>query len=204
MLHYLALFPVFVICLAAAPATRPVIHTDVALEIVGEGRVPTPAEFEELLKRDPVAALDASLARFKRDVRGYQCILQKQECLGGKLGKVEIIRHAVREEPYAVYMFWEQGAGSAAATLYVRGENGGRMKVKTTYFIEANTDPNGLLARASSRYSIEDAGIYHGTLRTWRAWKAARERGELSVDYLGRQKVPELGNRECFVIRRTL
>ena len=203
MVRLLALIPVVLICLAAVPAVSPVVGGAATVaESVGEGRVPSATEFEALVKSDPIAALDASLARYKRDVRGYRCILQKQECLGRKLGKVEVIRHAVREEPFAVYMFWEEGAGSAAATLYVRGENGGRMKVKTTYFLETNTDPNGLIARGSSRYSIEDAGIFHGTLRTLRAWKAARDRGEWQVEYLGRQKLPELG-RECYALKRT-
>jgi hypothetical protein len=203
MIRCLALFPVILICLAAVPAVRPVVGSAAAApESIGEGRIPSDAEFAELVQRDPIAVLDASLARYKRDIRGYHCILQKQECLGRRLGKVEVIRHAVREEPFAVYMFWEQGAGSAAATLYVRGENGGRMRVKTTYFVEANPDPNGPIARSSSRYSIEDAGIYNGTLRTYRAWKAARDQGHWHVEYLGRQTIPELG-RECYVLKRT-
>jgi len=203
MKRFLMLVPVAVVCLAAAPAALPSAVPATVVK-AGQGAVPTAAQFERLATTDVIAALDASLARQRRDVRGYECTLQKQECVNGVLGPVEVIRHAVREEPFAVTMVWEQGAGAAKATLYARGENGGRLKVKSKYFIIANTDPNGVLARGSSRYSIEDAGITNGTLRTLHNWSAARDRGELLVEYLGRQAVTEIGGRECFIIKRTI
>ncbi|CAN5212102.1 hypothetical protein BH11PLA2_BH11PLA2_02220 [soil metagenome] len=197
-----ALIVVTAVCLAAIPAvrTRPPV-TASTTDSVPDSRVSTSTEFEKLLTTDPVAVLEASLARFQREVRGYSCILQKQESLAGKPGAVEVIIHAVREEPFAVYMFWEQGEGSAKATLYVRGDNGGRMKVKTRFLV-LDTDPNGILPRKSSRYSIEDAGIANGTRRSLRAWRAAREAGTLNVTYLGKQAIPELNGRECHVLKR--
>jgi len=86
-------------------------------------------------------------------------------------------------------MHWEQGGGSAKATLYIRGENGGRMKVKTKFLLTTDTDPNGMIPKSSSRYSIEDAGIYNGMLRTHRAWKASRDAGTLSVEYLSKSQL---------------
>lgn len=197
MTRLLLFVPVAILCLAAVPAVPRVI-TDYASPIP-EGRAVAADEFSCLATTDAVAALEASLAWGRREVRGYTCMLHKQETLNGRLGGVEIIRHAVRHEPFAVFMAWVQG-GAAKATLYVRGENGGRMKVRT--FVTLDADPNGFLARSSSRYSIEDAGILNATLRTWRAWKALRDAGRLHVEYLGRQHVPELDNRECYVIRR--
>lgn len=193
---------IVVVCLAAVPGMNPVSVSMAPPPPLRSREVPSEADFRSLLQSDPIAALEASLARHRRDVRGYFCILQKQETLAGKLGQVEVIRNAVREDPFAVYLKWEQGGGSAAATLYAHGENAGRMRVKTRFLLETNTDPNSVLARGSSRYSIEDAGIANGTLRTIRAWQAARDRGQLQATYLGVQAVPELGGRECHLIQR--
>ncbi len=204
MIRAILFLPVVLLCMAAVPATPVAVSAGPRSEPASLGRVPSVSEFEHMLQTNPVAAFEASLARLQRDVRGYTCVLQKQERLGGKLSEVDIIRHAVREEPFATTMHWEQGGGAAKATLYVRGENGGRMKVKSKYFITTNTDPNGVLPRNSSRYSIEDAGIHHGTLRTYRKWKTACDRGDLQVEYQGRKTVPELGGRECYVLQRTI
>jgi outer membrane lipoprotein-sorting protein len=60
------------------------------------------------------------------------------------------------------------------------------------------------MGKGSSRYSIEDAGLKRGSLRTFKAWQTKREAGELIFDYRGKVKLPELGNRECFAIHRTI
>lgn len=195
----LCLIPIFAVCLAAAPEEGSQAHGEAAVPHIARNRqIVTPVEFEALLKTDPIAALEASLTRFERDVRGYSCILQKQETLGGKLGSVEVIRHAVREEPFAAYFSWEQGGGSAKASLYVAGDSG-VMHVKTRLGVIQLAPSMG---KSTSRYSIEDAGIYNASLRTLKAWKACHENGSLTLEYRGRETVPELNNRECHVVHR--
>lgn len=194
----LCLIPIVAVCLAAAPEVGPQASGSVAAPRSARSKqIVTSVELEAFWKTDPIAALEASLARFEREVQGYHCTLQKQETLGGKLGGVEVIRHAVREEPFAAYLFWEQGAGSAKASLYAAGD-GGHMHVKTRLGVIQLAPSMG---KSTSRYSIEDAGIYNGSLRTYRAWKACRESNTLHLEYRGRQNVPELG-RECFVLHR--
>lgn len=192
------LVPVIAVCLAAAPEVGPLASggTNLPRPVLSKKTL-SAAEFEQLLQTDPIAALEASLARFERDTKGYHCTLVKQETLSGKLGGVEVIRHAVREEPFAAYLFWEQGAGSAKATLYRAGD-GGTMHVRTGL---GTLSLNPAMGKSSARYSIEDAGLFNGTLRTYTAWKTARDEGTLKVEYKGRRMVPELG-RECFVLHR--
>src|SRR5262249_50680077 len=64
-------------------------------------------------------------------------------------------------------------------------------------------DPEGKEARQSSRYTIKEFGMKKGALRTLAAWKAARDKNALHVEFLGERKVKELGDRPCWVLRRT-
>ena len=192
---------VLVVCLAAAPSSQ-LRYAPAALGVAPTaGELPTDAEFANLLKADIVRGLEAVLARSRRDVRGFTATMQKQELAGG----VEVVRVAVREEPFAVRMVWEKGATgltSPTETLYVRGENQGRTRAKTR-FLTLDVDVNSAASRGAARYSIADSGFANATLRTLRAWKASRDAGTLRTEYLGTKPIPECGNRVCHVVRRT-
>lgn len=194
------------ICLAAAPVGPQAVRTTdtaVAPTLTECQKLPSPGEFAELAKTDPLAMLNASMSRYRCEVRGYTCTMQKQESIRGSLGPVEIIDIAFRDDPFAVVMKWKEGAGLASATLYAKGENNGQLKAKSLLGIQ-DSDTNGFLARRSSRFSIQDFGIYRGTLRTYTVWKRAHETGRLKTEYLGTKPVPELNGRVCHHIRRTV
>jgi hypothetical protein len=194
------------VSLAAAPDGPPVPAAEAAtadLAPAASDAPPTDAGFAELVKRDVVAALEQSLRRYKREVRGYRCVFAKQERGGGKLGPPEVIRATFRDDPFAVLFRWEQGGGTAAATFYGRGENGGKMLVKTTLGLTLPVPPDGRLPRQSARYSITDFGVYNGALRTYRKWAEAQKAGRLVVAFEGTRPVPEVGGRVCHVVRRT-
>jgi hypothetical protein len=168
---------------------------------------PTPAgsvsedQFAEQLRTDPVAALNASLASYP--AAGFTAEFRKRERMGGKLADEEIIRVAVRDDPYSVLMVWLQGGGAGQGTLYVKGQNDGQMKVWMLRTFVKSVEPQGAIPKASARYTIEEFGIAQSTKRTVRAWAAAKEAGELTCEYLGRKAVAEAWGRECFVLRRT-
>lgn len=67
--------------------------------------------------------------------------------------------------------------------------------------LSAPLDPNNKLAQEQSRYCIRDAGLYRSMLRTYEAWKARQESGELKTEFLGKKTLPQLG-RECYAVRR--
>ena len=58
------------------------------------------------------------------------------------------------------------------------------------------------LPKASARYTVEEFGVLNSTLKTLKAWAAAKEAGELKAEYGGRKVMAEAGGRECFVIKR--
>jgi hypothetical protein len=64
-------------------------------------------------------------------------------------------------------------------------------------------NPADPMAQAQSRYSIRDAGIYRGMLRTYDAWKQRQAAGTLKTEYVEKRAVPEVGGRVCHVIDRT-
>ena len=95
------------------------------------------------------------------------------------------------------------GGGAGKGTVYVAGENKGKMKVWMFRASVLDVDPQGPLPKASARYTIEEFGILKATQKTRKAWAAAKEAGKLETEYLGRRAVPEAGGRECYVVRRT-
>ncbi|MFO0937236.1 MAG: DUF1571 domain-containing protein [Gemmataceae bacterium] len=167
----------------------------------------TAARFEELVPRDPVAAMGEALTHYRSTVRGFTATMHKQERIGKTLFPPEVIRMAVREEPFAVSMTWEKGIrNQAAGTLYVAGENGGNMIVWRPDALLAKTlkmSPNETLARSASRYCLAESSLSHGHLRTYLRWKQVQESGKLAVEYRGKHAVAELGGIVCHELVRT-
>jgi hypothetical protein len=187
-----------VACLASTPAPLPT-------PVPAMRAAATPAD-------DPVGVLADALTRFRGSVRGYTATLHKQERTGGTLHPPEVVRVAVREEPYAILMRWTSGARGPLGTpvegsLFVAGVNAGRMTVwrpaaRLAPLRQMTVDPTDTAARAASRYAITEAGLGHALERTRRSWAAAKQAGTLQAEHLGRKRVPEL-DRECVVLRRT-
>jgi hypothetical protein len=169
-----------------------------------KGALPGDAEMERLARTRPVEFLEQCLRYYERNVQGYTCTLKKQERLDGKLQPSERIDVAFRERPYSVSLHWKEGARLAGSAVYVEGENGGNMLVRPTVFpITVQRDPDGSEARQSGRYSIKEFGIRKGMERTLASWKAAQDRGDLHVEYLGEVRLKEAGGRPCLALRRT-
>lgn len=193
-------------------------------------RLPTPEEFDTLAATDPVAALDAGLTRYQREVRnGMRCTLEMQERVKGEpkhpaAPPVQVVELGVRGDApdpttgktrTEVLMRWKQGAkrvgfAEVAATLYSeRPEPDGLDGKFVTWRPNARAlklsspvPPNAELAKGESRYCVRDAGIYRTMLRTHEAWKARKAAGEFQFEYLGLRAVEKVGGRECHVVRR--
>ena len=159
--------------------------------------------FAEQLRTDPIAALQASIAAYDDRAHGFTAEFRKRERMGGKLADEEVIRVAMKDDPHSVLMLWQQGGGAGQGTLYVKGQNGGKMKVWMFRKLIQDVDPQGFVPKQSARYTIEEFGIEQSTKRTLRAWSAIRDAGQLKCEYLGRKVMAEAGGRECFVLKRT-
>lgn len=169
--------------------------------------LPDAAGLERLARTDPIAFMRVCLRRYDREVKGYRCTFVKQERLGGKLQRSEVIDVAFREDPFSVLFDWREGARLASRVLYVKGENKDQLLVKPAgwrgrlvSYVER--DPEGADAKESSRYPITQFGLKKGMQRALAAWGAAQKEGSLKYDYRGKRKVPELGNRLCYVLHR--
>jgi hypothetical protein len=159
---------------------------------------------ERLAREDPISFLETCILRYQVTVRGYRCILEKEELVkGGR--KKETVQVCLREKPLSVLMCWPNEPRPAYCALYVAGENDGKMLVRPRrlWFLPyPHLDPDGARARASSRYTIRDCGILSASERALAAWQEAKRRGRLNVRYEGKRKVPEVGGRWCYVLRR--
>ena len=176
-------------------------------------RLPTNAEMEELLRKNPMAFLENSLEKYRREVKtGYELTLWKHEVIGGKDIPPELIDVRYREKPYSVYFRWIEGAGKAQRVLYVEGENKDR-NGKSQMLVQPNggflgkfvvsRDPNVADARASGHYPLDSFGFYNNQMRTLKAWQTNFKKGTQKVEYLGIQKVKELNNRPHFTFKAT-
>jgi hypothetical protein len=195
------------LCLLLVPDRTPValsVSQDPRDKYEDDGQnLPQEDSFAKLAATDPVGMLDASLKRQHREIHGYSGVLSKTERMKGKQQAPEVIDFWFREEPYSVLMKWLQGNRGGKASLYVLGENKERMAVLTKLNIVVDLDPEGRLAADGGRYNIREFSMRQGTERTLRAWKAAKDKGILKVDYLGKKPVPELDNRVCYLLKRT-
>jgi hypothetical protein len=173
------------------------------------GALPAAAAMEKLAHSDPISFLENAIRHCSRDGKSYSLIMQKRESQNGELQPVEVIEVSFKESPYSVYFHWTQGARLAARVLYVAGENEGKMLVRPNgglaRFVAGDVvakDVNSPEARNSGRYPINQFGFKKGMERTLASWKRAKDAGALNVEYLGRSKVKELDDRECYVLKR--
>lgn len=167
-------------------------------------KLPSDEVICRLAQDKPVEFLDMCLKRYHREVKGYCGLMKKQERIKGKLNPEETIDFCFREEPYSVLLKWREGARDVKASLYVQGQNRNQAVVLPNIRIPfcLEIDPEGSRAKAAGRYSIREFSIRQGTERTMRAWQAAKDQGNLHVEYLGKIPVAELNGRVCHVLRR--
>lgn len=192
----LRLFLLLPICLLMAPDRAPRKPRLPS----AEAHAPQAASprMEYLAAKDPVAFVEAAIARYDREVTGYTCLLIKEERLGGVLMPEEQILCWFRQKPsFRILMEWVQGARLAHRVLYVQGENDNRLLAKLNGVLAlggtARRDADGSDARSSARYPATEFGMRHGMQRTLDALRAARGRGELKTVFNGLKTVPELG-----------
>jgi hypothetical protein len=171
--------------------------------------LPTAAEMEKLAGNDPVAFLKACIRYYDRKVEGYTAVMQKRERIDGKLEPQEVLNVAVKDKPFSVYLEWTKGARLAERSLYVEGENRGKMLARPRGFLARQVvgdvvkrDPEGSDAKKSGRYPMTQFGIRKGMERTLASWEAAQKKEALHIESLGEVKVAEAGDRACLGLKR--
>jgi hypothetical protein len=190
------------LCLLVAPEPPVALTT-------AEPTTASPAVQEPLPTGDIITFLEKCVQRYEEQkIKGYSVILHKQERIGGRLQPSEEIECYYREKPYSVFMHWLHGRRKADSSLYVEGENGGKMLAKPAGLAGllmpvVERDVDGPDARQSGRYTMKEFGLKMAIQRTYNTWKAAKEKGTSRVQYLGVRRVREAGDRLCYTLRRT-
>lgn len=212
--------PLLICLIVATPPsgawTRPVVDTVVITPVVTavKSELPDHAGMERLAREDPVAFLENCIRRYDKEVKGYHLQMHKQEFAGGKLQGPEEIDICFRDQPHSVYFQWISGARKAERVLYVEGENlnknGKSLMLARPNGVFARRivgdvverEVDGDDARQSGRYPMNKFGLKKGCERTLATWVAARNEGTLHVEYLGEQRIKQLDDRLCWVLRR--
>jgi hypothetical protein len=99
-----------------------------------------------------------------QQVRDYTCTMIKQERVNGQLQPENVITLRVRQQPFAVNMFWHSPKQFANQEVcYVPGRNPGKMRVHSSGLLGAvgfvTVDVNDPRAMQHSRHNITEAGI---------------------------------------------
>jgi hypothetical protein len=209
----LALVPVLVVVPHLIPLNDKVVPRNESAHFVDPGdALPEAERLAQLAEKDSIAFMEACVKRHIREVKGYTCVMYKQERIKGKLQKPEEVDVWFREKPHSVLMKWKKGERLAARALYVEGENieEGRSMVLVKpaglggrFVSYVTRDPRGPDAVNSGRYTLDEFGLKKGLERTIVSWGGARKQNALHVEYLGKKKIKELEDRECYVLKRT-
>ncbi len=198
-------------CFVMAPGNLPIApaaSADAIERPADDGKpLPTEAQMKGLAQSNPIAFLEACIRRYDREVKGYRCIMHKQERLEGKLQPSEVIDAQFREKPFSVLMDWREGARLVKKALYIKDENKGMILVKPAGLLSiagvVERDPNGEDARKGSRVPITEFGMEISAERTLASWQKAQAQNALHVEYQGEMKVKEAGGRVCWKLHRT-
>jgi hypothetical protein len=174
------------------------------LRVIGQEKGPS---LEELLRERPVDFLEVCLRRYEQEVQGYRLIFLKQERQNGKLHPAEKIRVHFREKPFSVHMQWLAGERLAWKSLYVEGENDGKLLAVPSLLKWIGTvvtrDVDGPDAKQSGMYTINQFGIYLAMQRTVTSMRTAQKAGTLHLHYEGLVQLEQVGNRPCYKLVRT-
>jgi outer membrane lipoprotein-sorting protein len=153
--------------------------------------------------------MEQALLRYTREVKGYTATFQKQEFTGGRLHPTEVMDIAFREQPHSVYMEWKKGTQQAERVLYVEGENDDKLLARPSGALArtvagdiVSRDVEGPDARTGNRYTLREFGLKRTTERTLIDWRAAKKADDLNVEYQGKKKLKEAGDRLCYTFHR--
>jgi len=179
------------------------------LKIEPSSSLPNEQTMAHLARTDPIAFLQNCLKRYQREVKGYHGILDKQERLNGTLHLPERLEVWFQEEPFRVRLDWLLGIRQVQKSLYAQGENRNRVLVRpagpilSLLPVVVERDPEDSDARKAGRVPVTEFGMKWGTVHTIGPYQRARSRHALHVEYLGKQRLEEFGNRACHVFHRS-
>lgn len=154
--------------------------------------------------------VDQAIAVLNRST-GYSCRVSRQERVGNRVLSREVMQMKFRSQPRSVYYKWLDERNTGREVVYVEGQNDGKVVSRggTGDFLLAGrtlrVDPDGLLARSKSRYSVHESGM-DNMVRRLETVVRLLERGDSSrgpLEYRGVTHRPEV-SQPLHYIRHTI
>lgn len=188
-------------------------------EVISAAASPAPDArpgFDDLIRRDPLAAIEQAQREHAAKVRDYTCTFIKQELLDTGLTEEQTIATSFRAEPYSVVMHWLKNPGKAERVIYVKGkwvdagadnpdereqavcQPGAIARV----FLKSLKQPiHGSMAREASRRYIDEFGFLQSLNLLTKYSRIAKDRGELTLTFRGESA---FAGRPTYVLERRL
>jgi hypothetical protein len=169
-----ALLTLTTVSAASPPASPPTTAQPVSLT-----RPVATAPVAASAMDEPLRLLNEARAHFEK-VTDYTCTLVKRERIDGKLTPDNVVAMSVRNEPFSIDLRWIEPKNMVGQdACYVKGRNGGQMRVKSAGFLGAigyvSIDPNDPRAKKTSKHSITEAGIGNMLNQFAEKWEAERQ-----------------------------
>jgi Protein of unknown function (DUF1571) len=163
---------------------------------------PTPGEVKPEVVEHPLGVLYERAAQRLASMDTYIYRLKRREVVNGRKQPEELIRVAVRREPFSVHLKWLGIEGKGREAIYAKGKYkdemqillaGGDMFPLSPAGMRVNLAPNDPLAQGKSRYPITETG-FASLIARFGQLAAAIEKGDTrggTAKYLGRVERPE-------------
>ena len=164
---------------AALTASLTVLLASGALPQTTATRSTVPPQAASTSPMDEPLRLLADARKAFQDVRDYTCVLIKKERLRGVMQPDNVVTMKVRNQPFSVYLRWQQPKALAAQeACYVAGKNDGKMRVHSTGLPGVvgwvSLDPADERAKKNSNHAITEAGVGNLLTRYTKAWEAEK------------------------------
>ena len=137
--------------------------------------------------------------KFDAKYPDFVCRLTRTERIRNTVRSPEVMLMKFRRKPRSVYLQWLDPANDGRATVWVDGENKGKMISRGgrgDLLLAGKTmwlDPNGTLARSKSTQPITDTGFDKTCAKIWNRYEHL-ERGDTSLGTLTTETGPDPEN----------
>lgn len=186
-----------------AVASTPVVQSTAYVAVRAEPDTPA----DTLAETDPEAFLRMALQRYQDTVQSYECTFYKQEFVQGKMTKLQEIRVKFLDDPYSVFMHWQENAGLVERVLYVDGEHDNKALVKVSGLLQLivpghlKRDVTGEEAMKLSRRQLNEFGFEKTLEGILEVNEQASAKGDLDFRYTG---TGTIDGRPTYVYERRL
>jgi hypothetical protein len=190
----------------ATPETHSI--TAVAGVVSGQHGDATLRKIDSLARTDHAELLRECISNYDKTYRDYTCVFEKQERIGGELGKEQVISAKFLDQPFSVVMTWLKNKPVGEKLIYIEGKYDNQMLVKPNSSIPfaglAGTikrPVDGPDARRNSLRTVNQFGFKRSMLSLLEVYEQAAEARDLKQEFGG---YANFEGRRCVSLVRLL